>query len=183
LNGTALIASEIVANTLVRLVYSSTLDYWLLLNGHEKEIYDARKAVTNGTIGQRLDGVIKTDGAPRHYNTDAPLSANPFISAACSWEYSSGVTERMKYLVSSITRIDTGRFRITFQYAMMDAYYAVAAHAGSLNGTQGNEEKIPTIWNRTTGYVDVSFCWPGSSNWQDPDCASVIVFGIPNNTI
>lgn len=113
--------------------------------------------------------------------TPAKLAGSPVACKAwVNWKYTGGVLTILKdYNVTSVIRIATGRYKITFTNPMVDANYAVqlanTAGQGGTNGavfSTGGWDGAPD--DKTTTTITVSF--GNGADYRDCYDVSVTIF-------
>jgi hypothetical protein len=81
------------------------------------------------------------------------------------------MTIRASGNVSSVNKLDTGRYRVTFTTPMLDANYAAI-----VGGDANAQHKIPGVITQNTAYVDIGYSQINtSSDKSNPDWGSVVI--------
>jgi uncharacterized protein YjbI with pentapeptide repeats len=81
------------------------------------------------------------------------------------------MTIRASGNVSSVNKLGTGRYRVTFTTPMLDANYAAI-----VGGDANAPHKIPGVITQDTAYVDIGYSQINTSTARDdPDWGSVVI--------
>jgi len=110
-------------------------------------------------------------------NMPTPTGSAP-IYGARAWVNFNGIgtiganmTIRASGNVSSVNKLGTGRYRVTFTTPMLDANYAAI-----VGGDANPQHKIPGVITQDTAYVDIGYSQINTStSREDPDWGSVVI--------
>ncbi len=84
---------------------------------------------------------------------------------------------RWGYNVASITKVSTGRYRITFATAMSSTGYVVTGSPTRANATDANGILRPRGGGLTAQYVEVVTGPGGTTSLEDYDTISLVIHG------
>jgi hypothetical protein len=148
--------------------------------------YDARITRDTGVNGwfailNQGSGKIWFSSAGGFQFASAPMPnpvGNAPLFGARAWVNFNGIgtigtnmTIRASGNVSSVNKLGTGRYRVTFTTPMLDANYAAI-----VGGDANAQHKIPGVITQNTAYVDIGYSQINTSTVrEDPDWGSVVI--------
>ena len=130
----------------------------------------ASTATTATTVSNGAITAAKLDGAQ---SGNAPIfGARAFVSFSGIGTIGSNMTIRSQGNVSSVNKLGTGRYRVTFATPMQDANYT------TITGSDANSpHKIAGVLAQDASYVDIAYSQINTSTSRDdPDWGQVTIF-------
>jgi hypothetical protein len=140
--------------------------------------------IANGSVGfnKLLDNAVGTvkiqDNAITAPKLSGAQTGTAPIYGCRAWVNFNGIgttgtnmTIRASGNVSSVNKLGTGRYRVTFTTPMLDANYAAI-----VGGDANAPHKIPGVITQNTAYVDIGYSQINTSTARDdPDWGSVVI--------
>ena len=157
-----------------------------LNNVENKSSATIRSEITSSNVTTALGYTPYNSTNPAGYITAASIPASQQLAKA--WVNFNGTgsigtnqTIRSQYNISTVNKLATGQYRVTFTSAMTNSNYVINGMAVQFDNT-GIHTGVTACWNFTTTYFDLytETIWiPGKDNayFYDSELVTVTVFG------
>jgi hypothetical protein len=130
----------------------------------------ASNAVETAKIKDANVTAAKLNGAQ---SGSAPIYGS---RAWASFEYSGSVVINADGNIDTITRIEIGRYEVTFTTGMPNANYAVIGSSHGSTGASASNGLTFGVYDKTTTGFNINITDPTSNNYADPDeCGFTVI--------